>query len=64
MPKVKRVIKSFDGKETVDEFVLTHLKSRVQGPGVTSKVLYDLRKRGKARVEYLEGTSVEFEVVR
>lgn len=64
MIKVKKVT-FVEGQEPVEEvFILPHLNKGIYGYGVTSKVLYDLRKGRKASVEYThENTRMTFEVV-
>lgn len=66
MPHVRRTFTAPPGVEVKmkpQTFFLMELNSRVVGPYVNNKVIYDLKKKGKSVVELEHGREIIFEVV-
>jgi len=65
VPTIRRTITGPDLKEpVVAEFDLPAISQRTVGVGVTGKVIYDLKKGRVSQVDFIDGSSIRFEVVK
>ena len=63
--QIRRTIVGPDGTEGKEDFFTVPLNNanRVIGAGVNNKIIYDLKKRGRAEYIYSDGSKFVFEVV-
>lgn len=63
MPSIRRTIKTPAQEDKVEVFHVP-LNNRLSGWGVNNKVVYDLKKRGRAEVKFADGVELIFEVCK
>lgn len=62
MPTIRRTRRVEGEPDQVETFDLPFLSSRIVGPGVNNKVIYDLKKRGRSEIQFGNAQMI-FEVV-